>query len=133
MLLQLLPLLIGLSITLAAVICSIVGLCSEEKKTWSFIVACLLNGFAMFSLLYAVLCCFVRGLAHAVDLFTFFIFGGMVCVGIAFLLMLFVLVLVIWKRNNYRPWKLFFYQVLTLTHCYLVYYWTWCILAGLIG
>jgi len=118
-----------------SVICSVVGLRYEEKKTRSFLIAFFLNGFAVFSTLCTFLMMFsgghpVRQMSGSMDVWSAWLsffpipaFGLMFCVGCSFVLICIVITLLIRNRNNCRPWQLFLYQVLTLVHCFLAFHW----------
>ena len=119
-----------------AVICSITGIRSKEKKTRSFMIAFLLNGFAVFSTFCTFLMLFSGG--HPVrqmsggnynawstwlHFFPIPMLGLMICIVCSVVLIFIVLIRLILNRNNVQPWRLFFYQVLTLTHCLFAFNW----------
>jgi uncharacterized protein YjbI with pentapeptide repeats len=125
-----------LLITAAAILFSVIGLRSKETKTRLFGLACGLNGFALFSTFSTLQMMFSGG--HPVmqmsggnyaawsawfHFFPFPMLGLMICVPLAFGLVIYGLVLVIRKQNNTRPWKLFWYLILTLAHCLLAFNW----------
>jgi len=125
-----------LLVIILAIAFSIIGFRSKEKKTVSFIATCVLNGFAVFSTFCTFLMMFSGG--HSVrqmsggnmnawsawlHFFPIPVFGLMFCILLSFLLILIVFVQLFRKQKESRPWKLFFYQVLTLAHCFLAFNW----------
>ena len=135
-----------LLIGIAAIIFSIAGLLQWGAKlrtiaippnhTKSFVTAFFLNGFAVFSTLSTLLMMFSGG--HSVrqmsagnwnawsawlHFFPIPAFGLVIGIVLSFLLVLIVFVQLFRKQQEDRPWKLFFYQVLTLAHCLLAINW----------
>jgi uncharacterized protein YjbI with pentapeptide repeats len=126
-----------------ATICSIVGLIQKHEKhgiiighalSRFFVTAFFLNGFAVFSAFCTFLMMFSGG--HAVrqmsgnmnvwsawlQFFPIPALGLCFCIGCSFVLLLAVFVsLFKWREN--RPWRLFFYMMLTLIHCLFAFNW----------
>jgi uncharacterized protein YjbI with pentapeptide repeats len=94
-----------LSIPVSAVIFSIIGLLSVNEKTWSFIVGCWLNGFAVCSSCYTLL--MLRMSPHHVGAdFYYPLFGCIICIVISVFLF-----------PSARSRNLLLYHVLTFIHC----------------
>ncbi len=115
---------------------ALIGLSKKEKKTISFIAAVCLNGFALFSTFTTFLMMFsgghpVRQMSQGnreawsnwLHFYPIPLFGLMLCILLAVILMLVVIVQLIVMRGKFRPWTLFFYQALTLVHCLFAFNW----------
>ena len=134
-----------LLVIILAVILSITGLLKWEKKiraivispnfTKSFVAAFFMNGFAVLSTLCTFLMMFsgghsTRQMTGSMEIWRawlhFFpipVFSLLICIVLSFVLLLFAFVLLFRKRNGDRPWKLFFYLVLTFVHVLLAFNW----------
>ena len=104
-----------MSVAILAVLFSILGLCAKEEKTRLFVTALFLNAFAVYAPFNILLMIGSR----AWGLYVISFFGMAICVVISFVSVLLALI----KRNGHRSWQLFFYQMLTLAHCLLAFYW----------
>jgi len=123
-------------VIILAVASSLIGLRKKENKTRSFIIACLLNGFAVFSTFCTLLMMFSGG--HPVrqmsqgnyDAWSFWLhffpipaLGLLLAIVCSFVLMLIALVALFRRQRGERPWRLFFYLVLTFVHCLFAFNW----------
>ena len=133
-------------ILIVAVVSSLAGLFKRDEKSGrmmipgthprSFVIAFFLNGFAVFSTFCTLLMMFSGG--HPVrqmsqgnyDAWSFWLhffqipfLGLLFCIVCSFVLMLIVFAALFRRTRGERPWRLFFYLVLTFVHCLFAFNW----------
>lgn len=123
------------AVVIAVLIFTAVGY-RKDKKSRSFGIAAFLNGFALFSTFCTIMMLFSGG--HPVrqmsmgnydawrqwmHFYPIPLFGMMLCVLVAGFMSIVFFAFVTHKYGGTRPWRLFFYQILTLTHCLYAINW----------